>query len=103
MYIFMSYLIMLVYMFRIADEQKKYETNKKLIANAPWYYTFGSSHSSYDRNDEPSLFDSPLYPLMVILAPLSLIVIGILLVSAIVYKAIFKWIPNLLSRRTTKQ
>lgn len=102
MYIFMSYLIMLVYMFRVADEQKKYETNKELIANAPWYYTFGSSHDSYDKNDKPSLFDNPIYTLMVILAPLSLVIIGILLFSAIVYKAIFKWIPNLLSRRTTK-
>ena len=103
MYIFMAYLIMLVYMFRIADEQKKYETNKELIANAPWYYTFGSSHDSYDKNDKPSLFDSPLYSLMVILAPLSLVVIGVLLFSAIVYKAIFKWIPGLLSRRSTKE
>ena len=103
MYIFMSYLIMLVYTFRIADEQKKYETNKELIANAPWYYTFGSSHASYEKNDKPSLFDSPLYLLIVVFAPLSLIIVSALLFSAIVYKIIFKWIPNLLSRRTTKQ
>ena len=103
MYIFMSYLIMLVYIFRIVDEQKKYETNKELIANAPWYYTFGSSHESYEKNDKPSLFDSPLYLSIVVFAPLSLIIVSALLFSAIVYKIIFKWIPNLLSRRTTKQ
>lgn len=98
MYIFIAYLIILVYMFRIADEQKKYKTNKELIANAPWYYTFGSSHANYDKDDKPSLFDSPLYALITILAPISLALISMLLFSAIVYKAIFKWIPNLLNR-----
>ncbi len=102
MYIAISYIVILIYMFRIADEQKKYTTNKDLLDNSPWYYTFGSSHESCDRNDQPSLFDSLIYPFTVLFAPISIVILTTILVSSILYKAIFKWLPNLY-RKQSKQ
>ena len=98
MYIFISYLLGLMFLFRYIEISKNYDTTKQMLDSEPVWLTFflRITSDSYDMRDKPGQVHAYF---VVLLSPLLIPIFLFVAFAYFAYWSIFKMLPAIFRRR----